>query len=92
MVEIALILNNKAAQSYSDVTFSGSYAKSEGKTGRKVGGVAVMYIQDIHEDELLVKIKIDELHEGKLHVLSDSTYKDTNSDQTVRILQTKFIY
>ena len=51
-----------------------------------------MYIQDIHEDELLVKLKIDELHEGKLHVISDSTYKDTNSDQTVRILQTKFIY
>ena len=52
------------------------------------GGVAVMYIQDIHEDELLVKMKTDELHEGKLHVISDSTYKDTNSDQTVRILQT----
>ena len=38
MVEIALILNNKAAQSYSDVTLSGSYAKSEGKTGKKGGG------------------------------------------------------
>ena len=37
MVEIALISNNKTAQSYSDVTFSGSYAKSEGKTGRKGG-------------------------------------------------------
>ena len=56
------------------------------------GGVAVMYIQDIHEDELLVKMKIDELLEGKTHVISDSTYKDTNSDQTVRILQTKSIH
>ena len=44
-----------------------------------------MYVQDIHEDELLVNMKIDELHEGKTHVISDSTYKDTNSDQTLRM-------
>ena len=43
MVKIALILNNKAAQSYSDVTFSGSYAKSEGKTGRNGGSLSCTY-------------------------------------------------
>lgn len=44
-----------------------------------------MYIQDIHGDELLVKIKIDELHERKTHIILESTYKDTNSDQTAQM-------
>ena len=34
------------------------------------------------------KMKIDELHEGKTHAISDSTYKDTNSAD----VQTKFIH
>ena len=33
-----------------------------------------MYIQNAHEVELLVKMKIDELHDGKAHIISDSTY------------------
>ena len=35
-----------------------------------------MYIQNKHEDELLVKMKIhvDESHDGKAHIISDSTY------------------
>ena len=34
-----------------------------------------------------MKMKIDELHEGKTHIISDSTYmyKYANTDQTVRI-------
>ena len=42
--EIAPVLNNEAAQLYTGVTFSGSYAKSGGKkTGRKGGHCRVPY-------------------------------------------------
>ena len=69
--DIALFLNNEAAQLYTGVAFSGSYVKS----GKLVGnGITAVYIQNIHEDELLVKMKIDELHDGKPHIISDSTY------------------
>ena len=37
-------------------------------------GVIAVYIQNVHEVELLVKMKIDELHDGKAHIISDSTY------------------
>ena len=33
-----------------------------------------VYIQNIHEDELLLKMKIVELHDGKAHIISDPTY------------------
>ena len=36
-------------------------------------GVTAAYIQNIHEDELMVKTKVDEFHDGKAHISSDST-------------------
>ena len=45
--------------------------------GKLVGkGVIAVYIQNIHEDELLVEMEIhvDELHDGKANIISDSAY------------------
>ena len=59
---------------HSNILLSPLVALMQSQAEKLVGkGVTAAYIQNIHEDELMVKMKVDELHDGKAHISSDST-------------------